>query len=283
MRLLLVEDEEKLARLVKRALTSERFSVDMALAGREGMDLANTYDYDLLILEHRDVGRTCLVSRAKPTSMAGRWERCEGLLVGADGSCGQRISRPPTRRLGHALFPAATPRSSWRTEGASTASHPLPAKSAFNTPYLQSALDAVYLSNPRNFSWSSWTFRSITRDLDHRAMYAKASVLAAPAIIDLKICLIASSFSSSSWSCTCNSVRHVSHVRSQIGRLRTGVLKRDFWVLSQDYIRPRRAWPAVMGINVHPDNRRQHSAFWVHLNFGMRAITEEKYVTKRKG
>jgi len=104
MRLLLVEDEEKLARLVKRALTSERFSVDMALAGREGMDLANTYDYDLLILEHRDVGRTCLVSRAKPTSMAGRWERCEGLLVGADGSCGQRISRPPTRRLGHALF-----------------------------------------------------------------------------------------------------------------------------------------------------------------------------------
>jgi len=51
MRLLLVEDEEKLARLVKRALTSERFSVDMALAGREGMDLANTYDYDLLILD----------------------------------------------------------------------------------------------------------------------------------------------------------------------------------------------------------------------------------------
>jgi len=51
MRLLLVEDEEKLARLVKRALTSERFSVDMALAGREGMELANTYDYDLLILD----------------------------------------------------------------------------------------------------------------------------------------------------------------------------------------------------------------------------------------
>jgi two-component system copper resistance phosphate regulon response regulator CusR len=51
MRLLLVEDEEKLARLVKRALTSERFSVDVALAGREGMDLANTYDYDLLILD----------------------------------------------------------------------------------------------------------------------------------------------------------------------------------------------------------------------------------------
>jgi len=51
MRLLLVEDEDKLARLVKRALTSERFSVDVARTGREGLDLANTYDYDLLILD----------------------------------------------------------------------------------------------------------------------------------------------------------------------------------------------------------------------------------------
>ena len=51
MRLLLVEDEEKLARLVKRALLAERFSVDVARTGRAGMDLANTYDYDLLILD----------------------------------------------------------------------------------------------------------------------------------------------------------------------------------------------------------------------------------------
>ncbi|HET9129464.1 MAG TPA: response regulator transcription factor [Terriglobia bacterium] len=51
MRLLLVEDEEKIARLVKRALVSERFSVDVARTGREGLELANTYDYDLLILD----------------------------------------------------------------------------------------------------------------------------------------------------------------------------------------------------------------------------------------
>jgi two-component system copper resistance phosphate regulon response regulator CusR len=51
MRLLLVEDEEKLARLVKRALLAERFSVDVARTGRAGMDLAHTYDYDLLILD----------------------------------------------------------------------------------------------------------------------------------------------------------------------------------------------------------------------------------------
>jgi DNA-binding response OmpR family regulator len=51
MRLLVVEDEEKLAQLVKRALTAERFSVDVAHDGREGLELATTYDYDLIILD----------------------------------------------------------------------------------------------------------------------------------------------------------------------------------------------------------------------------------------
>jgi two-component system copper resistance phosphate regulon response regulator CusR len=51
MRLLVVEDEEKLARLVKRALVAERFSVDVARTGRAGLEFANTYDYDLLILD----------------------------------------------------------------------------------------------------------------------------------------------------------------------------------------------------------------------------------------
>ena len=51
MRLLLVEDEEKLARLVKRALVSERFSVDVAHDGKAGLDLARTYDYDLIVLD----------------------------------------------------------------------------------------------------------------------------------------------------------------------------------------------------------------------------------------
>jgi two-component system copper resistance phosphate regulon response regulator CusR len=51
MRLLVVEDEEKLAQLLKRALTAERFSVDVALHGRDGLDLATTYDYDLIILD----------------------------------------------------------------------------------------------------------------------------------------------------------------------------------------------------------------------------------------
>jgi two-component system copper resistance phosphate regulon response regulator CusR len=51
MRLLLIEDEEKLARLVKRALTAERFSVDVAHDGKSGLELAKTYDYDAVILD----------------------------------------------------------------------------------------------------------------------------------------------------------------------------------------------------------------------------------------
>jgi two-component system copper resistance phosphate regulon response regulator CusR len=51
MRLLLVEDEEKLARIVKRALVEERFSVDVAHEGRAGLEFSKTYDYDLVILD----------------------------------------------------------------------------------------------------------------------------------------------------------------------------------------------------------------------------------------
>ena len=51
MRLLVVEDEEKLAKLVKRALVAERFSVDVASDGRAGLELATIYDYDLIVLD----------------------------------------------------------------------------------------------------------------------------------------------------------------------------------------------------------------------------------------
>src|SRR5437870_3596000 len=51
MRLLIVEDEGKLAKLVKQALMAERFSVDVAQDGRAGLELATTYDYDLIVLD----------------------------------------------------------------------------------------------------------------------------------------------------------------------------------------------------------------------------------------
>jgi len=51
MRLLLIEDEEKVARFIVRGLTAERFAVDVAGAGDIGLELAQAYSYDLIILD----------------------------------------------------------------------------------------------------------------------------------------------------------------------------------------------------------------------------------------
>jgi two-component system, OmpR family, copper resistance phosphate regulon response regulator CusR len=51
MRLLLIEDEEKVSRLISRGLTAERFAVDVAGNGHDGLELAQTYAYDLIILD----------------------------------------------------------------------------------------------------------------------------------------------------------------------------------------------------------------------------------------
>jgi DNA-binding response OmpR family regulator len=51
MRLLLVEDEKKVSELVARALRAERYAVDVADDGQRGWDLAESYDYDLIILD----------------------------------------------------------------------------------------------------------------------------------------------------------------------------------------------------------------------------------------
>ncbi len=51
MRLLLVEDDRKVADFVSRGLRAERFAVDLAFDGQEGLEFARTYEYDLLILD----------------------------------------------------------------------------------------------------------------------------------------------------------------------------------------------------------------------------------------
>jgi heavy metal response regulator len=51
MRLLLVEDEEKVINFVQRGLAAERFAVDVARDGQEGLELAQSYDYDVIILD----------------------------------------------------------------------------------------------------------------------------------------------------------------------------------------------------------------------------------------
>ncbi|MGN9787839.1 response regulator transcription factor [Nonomuraea sp. ZG12] len=51
MRVLLVEDERRLADLVKGGLTGEGFAVDVAHDGRDGLWLATENDYDVIVLD----------------------------------------------------------------------------------------------------------------------------------------------------------------------------------------------------------------------------------------
>jgi len=51
VRMLLVEDEKKVSDLVARALRQESYAVDVADDGAQGWELAQAYEYDLIILD----------------------------------------------------------------------------------------------------------------------------------------------------------------------------------------------------------------------------------------
>ncbi|MBB5343758.1 response regulator transcription factor [Tunturibacter empetritectus] len=47
----MIEDEQKVSTLVKRGLTAERYAVDVTPDGFEGLEFAEVYPYDLIILD----------------------------------------------------------------------------------------------------------------------------------------------------------------------------------------------------------------------------------------
>ena len=51
MRILVIEDEHKIANSIKRGLEQEAYAVDVAYDGESGYDLAVSEDYDLIILD----------------------------------------------------------------------------------------------------------------------------------------------------------------------------------------------------------------------------------------
>ncbi|MGO4211736.1 response regulator [Terriglobus sp. 2YAB30_2] len=51
MRILVVEDEQKVSALVQRGLTAERYAVDIASDGIEGFELTEAYPYDLILVD----------------------------------------------------------------------------------------------------------------------------------------------------------------------------------------------------------------------------------------
>lgn len=51
MRILVVEDEHRIAHALQKGLEQERYAVDVAYTGTDGYDLASTEDYALIILD----------------------------------------------------------------------------------------------------------------------------------------------------------------------------------------------------------------------------------------
>ncbi|MGH3737099.1 MAG: response regulator transcription factor [Micromonosporaceae bacterium] len=96
MRLLVVEDEERLARALQRGLTGEGFAVDIATDGPRGLEAAWHGQYDLVILDVMLPGlsgyRVIQTLRAEgnwvPVLMLsakdGEYDQADGLDAGAD-------------------------------------------------------------------------------------------------------------------------------------------------------------------------------------------------------
>lgn len=101
MRILLVEDDERLAQVIRRGLEHHGFNVDVAHRGREGEELASSEAYDLVILDvmlpdHdgmelcrnlRRFGVTSYVLML--TGLSSTAQRIRGLDMGADDYLGK--------------------------------------------------------------------------------------------------------------------------------------------------------------------------------------------------
>jgi len=51
MKILIIEDEHRIANTIKKGLEQERYAVDVTYNGTDGFDLASTEEYDLIILD----------------------------------------------------------------------------------------------------------------------------------------------------------------------------------------------------------------------------------------
>lgn len=96
MRILLVDDEKRLADGVRRGLEAEGMVVDVAHDGATGLDMASDADYDVIVLDVMMPGmngyRVCHALRTDGdhtpvlflTAKDGEWDEVEGLDTGGD-------------------------------------------------------------------------------------------------------------------------------------------------------------------------------------------------------
>ena len=102
MRILLIEDERRLANVVRKGLMEEGFAVDMAFDGEEGQYLAQSEEYDLIILDITlpkvDGITICKELRKKnikiPILMLTARATLEEKIIGLDSGADDYITKP---------------------------------------------------------------------------------------------------------------------------------------------------------------------------------------------
>jgi heavy metal response regulator len=102
MRILVIEDERKIAEFLKKGLKAEGYAVDIASDGEEGHFLAGTEDYDLLILDLRlpkmDGITLCRTLRAEkfaaPILMLTVRDSVKDKVIGLDSGADDYLTKP---------------------------------------------------------------------------------------------------------------------------------------------------------------------------------------------
>ncbi|WP_110180536.1 response regulator transcription factor [Nocardioides solisilvae] len=130
MRVLVVEDERRLARSLQVGLQAEGFAVDLAADGTDGLWLAREHDYDAILLDLMLPGingyKVCETLRAEGnwtpvlmlTAKDGEWDQVEGLDTGADDYLTKPFSFPVlVARLRAVVRRGARPRPTELTAG----------------------------------------------------------------------------------------------------------------------------------------------------------------------
>ena len=97
MRLLIIEDEVKIANALKKALEQEKYAVDVAYDGDDGYAMASTEPYDLLVVDRMlpgDYDGLRIISELRKqsiktpiiilTAIGQSYEKVKGLDIGAD-------------------------------------------------------------------------------------------------------------------------------------------------------------------------------------------------------
>ena len=116
MRILVVEDERRLSTVIKKGLIEDGFAVDQAFDGEEGQYLAESEDYDLIILDLMlpkiDGIKVCKALREKEvktpvlilTARSSTEDKVKGLDSGADDYITKPFSFIEFRSRVHALI-----------------------------------------------------------------------------------------------------------------------------------------------------------------------------------